>query len=134
MPSPMLPQSIVKNKATRINVLSSLSLGQVIAVQHVYDCTAGFSNWRLAGQLVLAAWDPGILAGHPRRKFGVVSTSNVDAQARCGFFWAKMMAGSHTGHLSKTVVTGVSTHEGPTYYHHAESYGDESYGDTATWR
>ena len=28
------------------------------------------------------------------------------------------LAGSHSGHLTKTVVTGVSTHEGPTYYHH----------------
>ena len=28
------------------------------------------------------------------------------------------MPGSHSGHLTKTVVTGVSTHEGPTYYHH----------------
>ncbi|CAK9111867.1 Retrovirus-related Pol polyprotein from transposon RE2 (Retro element 2) (AtRE2) [Includes: Protease RE2 [Durusdinium trenchii] len=26
--------------------------------------------------------------------------------------------GSHSGHLTKTVVTGVTQHEGPTYYHH----------------
>ena len=31
-------------------------------------------------------------------------------------------AGSHSGHLTKTVVTHVSTHEGPTYYHHSHSY------------
>ena len=40
------------------------------------------------------------------------------------------LAGSHSGHLTKTVVTGVTQHVGPTYYHHIHhSYG--SYGDAA---
>ena len=31
-----------------------------------------------------------------------------------------VFAGSHSGQLAKTVVTGVTTHEGPTYYHHSD--------------
>lgn len=41
------------------------------------------------------------------------------------------MAGSHSGHLTKTVVTGVSTHEGPTYYHHIHHYGSSYDGCAA---
>ena len=48
--------------------------------------------------------------------------------------WVWKLTGDQSGHLTKTVVTGVTEHEGPTYYHHAHVY-DGSYEDgTASCR
>lgn len=45
------------------------------------------------------------------------------------------LTGDESGHLTKTVVTGVTEHEGPSYYHHAHSVYDGSYEDgTASCR
>ncbi|CAK9111869.1 Uncharacterized protein SCF082_LOCUS51890, partial [Durusdinium trenchii] len=67
-----------------------------VQVQHIYDCAAGYSNW-------LSGW-------------------SSDKKSWCCAHEQKGCPGSHSGHLSKTVVTGVTTHEGPTYYHHTHSY------------
>ena len=75
-----------------------------IAVKHVYDCSAGFSNWQ-------SGW----------------SSAKKDY---CCSHESRGCPGDHSGHLTKTVVTGVTEHEGPTYYHHHShtAFGG-SYGD-----
>jgi len=96
VPEPLPPQTIVKNKV--------LYKTRHIAVKHVYDCSAGFSNWQ-------SGW-------------------SSDKKSWCCSNQGRGCPGSHSGHLTKTVVTGVTQHVGPTYYHHIHhSYG--SYGDAA---
>ena len=76
-----------------------------IAVKHVYDCSAGFSNWQ-------SGW----------------SSAKKDY---CCSHESRGCPGDHSGHLTKTVVTGVTENEGPTYYHHHShtAFGG-NYGDT----
>eukprot|EP00435_Cladocopium_sp_Y103_P056687 s1113_g19.t1 len=93
VPSPLPPQTIVKNKV--------LYRTQHIAVKHVYDCSAGFSNW-------MSGW-------------------SSDKKSWCCSHESRGCPGDQSGHLTKTVVTGVTEHEGPTYYHHTHSVYDGSY-------
>jgi len=65
-----------------------------VQVQHIYDCNAGFSNWMSGWSSAKKSW------------------CCANQQRGC--------PGSHSGQLAKTVVTGVTTHEGPTYYHHSD--------------
>ncbi|CAL1161428.1 unnamed protein product [Cladocopium goreaui] len=94
VPSPLPAQTIVKNKV--------LYKTRHIAVKHVYDCSAGFSNW-------MSGW-------------------SSDKKSWCCAHETRGCPGDQSGHLTKTVVTGVTEHEGPTYYHHAHVY-DGSYED-----
>eukprot|EP00913_Durusdinium_trenchii_P001160 g1067.t1 len=57
-----------------------------VQVQHIYDCNAGFSNW-------MSGW-------------------SSDKKSWCCAHEQRGCPGSHSGQLSKTVVTGVTTHEG----------------------
>ena len=68
-------------------------------MQHIYDCKAGFSNWETGWSSAKKQW--------------------------CCARQSRGCPGSASGHLTKTVVTHVTTHEGPTY---TASLGGTSYG------
>ncbi|CAK9066403.1 unnamed protein product, partial [Durusdinium trenchii] len=94
VPVPLPPQTVVKNKV--------LYKTRHVQVQHVYDCSAGYSNW-------MSGWSSG-------------------KKSWCCAHEQRGCPGSHSGQLSKTVVTHVTTHEGPSYYHHTNSYNTDVSG------
>ena len=73
-----------------------------------------------------------MVVGDPSKSHDVRSLFVTRSPGHRGYFLA--LPGDQSGHLTKTVVTGVTEHEGLTYYHHAHVY-DGSYEDgTASCR
>ncbi|CAK8988506.1 unnamed protein product [Durusdinium trenchii] len=68
-----------------------------VKVQHIYDCNAGYSNWHSGWSSAKKSW--------------------------CCSHESKGCPGDHSGHLTKTVVTHVTSHMGPEYYSHHYSTG-----------
>ena len=67
-----------------------------VKVQHIYDCKAGYNNWHAGWSSAKKSW----CCDHENRG----------------------CPGDHSGHLTKTIVTHVTSHMGPEYYSH--HYGD----------
>ena len=68
------------------------------------------------------------------RQLEIIPSKSQDVVCPSPRGMAWKLIGDQSGHLTKTVVTGVTEHEGPTYYHHAHVY-DGSYEDgTASCR
>ncbi|CAK9014432.1 Uncharacterized protein SCF082_LOCUS12332 [Durusdinium trenchii] len=68
-----------------------------VKVQHIYDCNAGYSNWNSGWSSAKKSW--------------------------CCSHENKGCPGDHSGHLTKTVVTHVTSHMGPEYYSHHYTTG-----------
>ena len=68
-----------------------------VKVQHIYDCKAGYSNWNSGWSSAKKSW--------------------------CCSHENKGCPGDHSGHLTKTVVTHVTSHMGPEYYSHHYTTG-----------
>ena len=66
-----------------------------VNVQHIYDCKAGYSNWHAGWSSAKKSW----CCDHENRG----------------------CPGDHSGHLTKTIVTHVTSHMGPEYYSHHDS-------------